>query len=215
MLVRKRRRKLLYPGGLISLSLLPFLFFASNEQYFLREPLHVLEVTYWDPADLPNSPNLVKYVNEKFTKIVLTGGLDDKIKLDYAQIAILELMQQTDTTLGIEFTFKKQAKYSSLVKLFDLCQIEGVRSHANFEDKFWVYNLWPDKSRFRIAPLRGLCYVISDYPAETTFPISILAARPIVAILSLTLFVVMICLAGRGIVLHQTAPYGKPPDQPA
>src|SRR5258706_9619246 len=72
MLVRKRRRKLLYPGGLISLSLLPFLFFASNQRYIFREPLRALEVTYWDLSDLATSPT--RYVNKKFTKIVLTGG---------------------------------------------------------------------------------------------------------------------------------------------
>jgi len=141
MLKQKPRRKFLYPIGLLSLSILPLLCLDSfYQQYLKKKSLYALEVTYWDPLGS---------ANEKFTKIILTGAEEDKIKLDYAQVAIRELIHQKDTTRGMELTFSDNAKYSSLVKLFDLCRVENVRSYVNYQNKFWVFNLWPSEEQNR------------------------------------------------------------------
>ena len=102
-----------------------------------------MEVTYWNPADTVYFPSPFRYVNDKFTKMTFTGTDDDKIKLEFAQIAIRELINQKDTTLGIEFTLTDKMKYSTLVALFNMCKVEGARTYLHYQDKFWVFNLWP------------------------------------------------------------------------
>ncbi len=101
----------------------------------------MLEVTYWEPTDTVDSHNPMKYVNEKFIKVTLNGTVEDKIKLDSVQLTIRQLIHQKDTTLGIEFTFTNNAKYSSVVRLFNLCKIEGARTYLNHENKLWVFNV--------------------------------------------------------------------------
>lgn len=141
---RKPRRKLIYPIGLLSLSILPLLCYIFLYQQYLKEnSLRVIEVTYWTPSDTRAiSPSPFRYVNEKFTKMTFTGT-DDKVKLEFAQIAIRELINQKDTTLGIEFTLTDKMKYSTLVALFNLCEVEGARTYLHYQDKFWVFNIWP------------------------------------------------------------------------
>jgi hypothetical protein len=142
MLRPESRRKLLYPLGLMGFLILPFIYFHSFYDYLNYHDNTVnYEVIYWHPSDTAHSP--LKYVNEKFMKINLTGSDEDKIKLEFAEIAIRELIHQPDTTIGIEFTFKDGAKFSSLIKLLEICEQEGVRAYVNHNDKFWVFNLRP------------------------------------------------------------------------
>src|SRR6187549_3084770 len=115
---RKPRRKLIYPIGLLSLSILPLLYYNFlYQQYLHQDSLRVIEVTYWDPVDTAYNP--FKYVNEKFTKVTL-NGTDDNNKLELGQFAIRELINQRDTTFGIEFTLTDNTKYSTLVELYNI-----------------------------------------------------------------------------------------------
>jgi hypothetical protein len=140
---RKPRRKLIYPIGLLSLSILPLLCFNSlYQKYLYRDSLSVIEVSYWNPADTAYNP--FKYVNEKFTKITF-DGTDDNSKLKLGQVEIRELLTQRDTTLGIEFTLTDNAKYSTLVALFNICEIEGAWTYLHYKDKFWVFNIWHNR----------------------------------------------------------------------
>ncbi len=147
MLQRRPGRKLLYPAGLFSLAVIPFLIYAScYKKIFLGQSEGCIEIIYWDPKDtsgLMSSP--LKFVNDKFMRITLTGAKEDEIKLAFAQVAIRELMQSEDSTMGIEFTFGKNVKYELLVKLIDICNNEGIFSYLNHEDKFWVFNLYSNK----------------------------------------------------------------------
>lgn len=117
-----------------------------HQQFQKRNNQRALEVTYWDPRDKV-SPNPLKFVNSNFTKIWLTGSREDQRKLAYAQLAIRKLLHQPDRTLGIEFILTDNAKYSSLVQLFNLCEVEGADSYVHYKNKFWVFNLWPHKPK--------------------------------------------------------------------
>ena len=137
---RTPRRKLVYPIGLLSLSILPLLCYNFLYQKYLhKDSLRVIEVNYWNAADTAYSP--FKYVNEKFTQITL-NGTDDINKLELGQLAIRELINQRDTTLGIEIVLTDNTKYSTLVELYNICEIEGARTYLHYKDKFWVFNIW-------------------------------------------------------------------------
>ncbi|MBL0741966.1 hypothetical protein [Chryseolinea lacunae] len=157
--------------GIVGLSLFAvFLFFSLGP---FPAKLRVLEVNYWDPRDADYSP--FKYVNKKFEHITLTGNKDeDAIKLKDAQLAIQDLMNDPDSSKGIEFTFKDDAKYGTLVSLFSICKKQNVRSYLNYHDKFWVFNFKPN---FSEPPYRtsGICggtlshILIPEQPQKNTF----------------------------------------------
>ena len=117
------------------------------QQYLHQDSLRVIEVTYWDPVDTAYNP--FKYVNEKFTKVTL-NGTDDNNKLELGQFAIRELINQRDTTFGIEFTLTDNTKYSTLVELYNICEIEGARTYLHYKDKFWVFNIWYNRKEDNI-----------------------------------------------------------------
>ena len=195
MIKHKPGRRLFYPPGLITLTFLPLLLLSSHDQqYFQDHTLHALEVIYLDPAD--DRFCLMKYVNERFEKITITGGEDDKIKLDYAEVAIRELIQKKDTTLGIEFTLTNHARYSSLVRLFDICQKESVRSYFSYGNKFWVCNLWPKKNESSsFGFICGTVTHVASYKANSRLVISFLLTRPVFACLSLLFFAMLVSLS--------------------
>lgn len=145
MIGREPRRKFNSPIDLIILSCLAFLGLSFiNQQIQERSCLRALEVTYWSPRDT-FYPSPKSFVNENFNRITLTGSKYDEDKLRFVQSAIRKLIHQSDRTRGIEITLTDQVKYSSLVKLFDLCNQEEVPSYAHYKNKFWVFNLHPRK----------------------------------------------------------------------
>lgn len=148
MLRHKPKRKLLLPAGIISLSLLSFLCIEFIHQELAKKnSLGILEFVAWDPLDRGQiNPN--DYVTEKFTKIKLTGGDEDKDKLRLAKKAIHKLLQKKDTTLGFEFTFGPHSKYASLAELCSLCEVEDVPSYYCRGNKFWILNIDPQPRRF-------------------------------------------------------------------
>ena len=154
MLRRRTRRKLLYPAGLVSFAVIPFLIYAfTYKKIFLSQSEGCIEIIYWNPTDTSSlMPSPLKFVNDKFLQITLTGAKEDEVKLDFARIAIRELMQNEDSTMGIAFTFGKEAKYESLIRIIDMCNDENVRSYVNHEDKFWVFNLYA-KQRKRLKEI--------------------------------------------------------------
>ena len=140
MIVRKQRRKLLYPFGLFSLSLLSLLCCHSFCQEWQRKgSLRAIEVTYWDPK-YSFGPDPLKLVNRRFTKIILTGSETDELKIESAQKLVRDMMHKKYPTPGIEFIFEEGAKYESLVRVFNLCEAENVSRYMNYQNKFWIFN---------------------------------------------------------------------------
>jgi hypothetical protein len=141
MIVRKQRRKLLYPPGLITLSVLSLLFchFVYYE-WQRKELLHVIEVTYWDPNHPYGSVDPLKLVNGRFKKIVLTGSETDELRLEFARDLIRDLMRKKYPAPGIEITFGDGAKYASLIRLLDICETENVKRYMNYQNKFWIFS---------------------------------------------------------------------------
>ncbi len=145
------RRKMFYPAGFISLSLFFFLGITTISK---RLPIrfNCIEVSYPDSGTFHIfNFNPIVFPKENFTRIELTGENEDNTKLVNAQALIKELMNQEDSTKGLEFMFHHGAKYSSLVRLFDLCNIEGARTYLNYGDKFWVFGL-RIRSNARLVP---------------------------------------------------------------
>ena len=141
MIARKQRRKLLYPPGLLTLSVLSLLFchFVYDE-WQRKELLGAIEVTYWDPRHPYGSIDPLKLVNGRFRKIVLTGSETDELRLEFARDLIRDLMRKNYPAPGIEITFEDGAKYASLIRLLDLCETENVKRYMHYQNKFLIFS---------------------------------------------------------------------------
>lgn len=89
---RKKRKKIYYIPGIISLTILPFLFIHFADKELKANSIAVIPIVLTD-TNLPKKfPEVFKDYKETFppkrnyTDIVLTGNLkDDGIKLEFAQ----------------------------------------------------------------------------------------------------------------------------------
>jgi hypothetical protein len=78
--------------------------------------------------------------NKSFAKIHLTGEASDQIKLQFLQIVVRKLIHQSDTTQGFEISLGDAVKFGSFVRLFEICEVEGVSGFVYFDDQFWIFN---------------------------------------------------------------------------
>jgi hypothetical protein len=109
-----------------------------------------------------------------YHRILLTGTeAEDKVCLEYAQLAMRQMMASRDTVAGIQIHFGKQAKYGSFIRVLDICKIENIRTYMPYQDDIWVYNTTPPGSRepeiFPIcgfASRRGYSCFISPLPTQ-------------------------------------------------
>ena len=105
----------------------------------MKSSEHCLEVTYPERKDVTRIVS--KYVGNRIIKITLHGDEEgDQSKLESVQLEIRRLLRSGDLKAGIEITFTDGAKYSSLIRLLDLCTIEGAKMYMHYENKFWIFN---------------------------------------------------------------------------
>lgn len=151
-------KKIYYLPGLISLIFLSILCYQFNF-YKIPKEQRMLEVTMWNPRDTLDYPqfgNPLKFVNDKFVKIKLNGEASDKIKLEFTQLVIRDLVKQDASTGGIELIFDQKANYSSLTKIYDLCETEGAWRYFYFQNKFWLSKYAITKGMASLTPICGI-----------------------------------------------------------
>ncbi len=198
----QRIKKIYYVPGLISLIFLPILCYYFQ---FTKSPKEqrILEVTMWNPRDTVEYPqfgNPLKFVNDKFIKIKLNGEASDKIKLEFTQLVIRDLVKQDFSTEGIELIFDQNANYSSLIKIYNLCEIEGALRYCHFKNKFWVFKHPLTKKMASITPICGTSAFQSNKFTTTEKDselIEFLVSNKIMALVSCTLFLVLSFLSIR------------------
>lgn len=163
----------------------------------------MLEVTMWNPRDTLDYPqfgNPLKFVNDKFVKIKLNGEASDKIKLEFTQLVIRDLVKQDASTEGIELIFDQKANYSSLTKIYDVCEIEGAWRYFHFQNKFWVFKHPITKGMASLTPVCGISAFQSNKFTTTgkdSDSFKFLVVNKIMALVSCALFLVLSFLAIR------------------
>jgi hypothetical protein len=157
----KHKKHFLYPTGFISLLLLATLciWYLQQRQAFVV--LKAKEVTWWNEnmnyaknytksrADLnmpiePEEEMFKVHPKREFIEINLTSNANEnKIKLDFAQLAIRELISTKDTVKGVHFSFDNQAKFWTLIRTLDICEVEKAPVYVGETNNIWVFNLKP------------------------------------------------------------------------
>jgi hypothetical protein len=148
---KARRKRIYYIPGIISLAILPFIFILFADKEIKAKSLGVIPLVLAD-TNLPNKfPELFKDYKGTFppkrnySDIVFTGSeKSDKIKLDFSQIKIREILSANDSTNGIHFQFTDSSQYWTFVKSIDILRIEGAKTYMPLDKDLWFYHFPTD-----------------------------------------------------------------------
>lgn len=129
----RRTPKLFYASGLLSLILLPLLCM----QYFLyrhapSESQYILELVVSEES---KSPERLKGISNNCQQFVLNGDTNDAMKLNDARL----IVREPKNLKQLAFVFTNRAKYSSLVKLVEICLLEKVPAYRLYQNTFWIF----------------------------------------------------------------------------
>jgi hypothetical protein len=147
----RNKRRLYYTGGLISLILLPILCISYFQYHKVLNKTHLMEVNWtseerWreEFKDSSNPTSFFQQSDIEFLEIKLNGNdRENKIKLDNAQIEIRRIIATKDTTKGVHFYFETNSKYWTVIRAFDICNIEKAHTYVPFENHVWMFNYFP------------------------------------------------------------------------
>ena len=156
MKIKPNSSKLIYyPAGLISLIFLPILCIWYLYQNKAFEKFVALEITWWAPNLQLYNPHIYpreNHPNKYYMEINLTGNdLEDKEKLEDAQLKIRNLVRTQDTSTVIHFHFNDTANYWTLIKAIDICFIENATHFFPYGNDIWVSIPKTTKSRNEIS----------------------------------------------------------------
>lgn len=148
---RPKRKKIYYIPGIMSLTILPIAFILFTDKEIKQKRLTVLPIVLAD-TNLPKKfPESFKKFNGSFppkrnyVDINLTGdNQNDKIKLDFAQIRIREILSQNDTTNGLHFKFGDSSQYWTFIKAVDILRFEKAKTYMPLDNDLWFYHFPPD-----------------------------------------------------------------------
>ena len=76
----------------------------------------------------------------QFLDVTFTGDTTiDRIKLNFGQVYIRELLANKDTVHGIDFHFSDRSTYATLVGVLDICNMEDARTYAPSDNGIKIY----------------------------------------------------------------------------
>lgn len=157
----KRRLRLWYPAGAISLILLPvFCLLYFKHRVFFEKP-HAMRVYCMAK---PASSYFVPLKRQDF-EITLDGNdREAKTKLDFARLFIKQMVSEQDTVNGIRFKFTEKAKYWMFVRALDICKVENAPPFVTLENDVRAY-YWVREKSTPFIPLFGNC-MVDDRPEK-------------------------------------------------
>jgi hypothetical protein len=145
----KKQRRLYYVPGMISLIVLPIICYCYLIPFKKEE--RVIEVVFAEKYRPENKNSLIRFdtsflshpkYRRHYLDIKLTGNpTDDKIKLDFFQLRIHDMIKEKDTVNGVHLIFVDSVKYGSFVKSLNICLIEGLLRYALFENNLWALHV--------------------------------------------------------------------------
>jgi hypothetical protein len=147
-MARGKINKHFYIPGIISLTILPFLFyfFGNNLKKAINQG--VIQVFFYDPELPKKYPDMFdgQYPPKRnYIEISLTGNnYEDAVKLNFSQVRLREILSRNDSVNGIHYQFGNSAQYWSFVKALDICQMEKAKTYMPYENNIWVYHIPPD-----------------------------------------------------------------------
>ena len=137
----KNAKLIFYPSGIISLILIPLIgiWYINRHNGFTE--YGAMEINWWSPDAYKFVPTITPRFNFPtvlYKEVVLTGdNAKDKLLIEDAQTIIHNIIMTGDTLAGVHFHFSKNAKYWTLVKVFEILEIERARIYVPYENDIW------------------------------------------------------------------------------
>lgn len=141
----KHKRKLYYPVGLLSLSVLLFMFVVHVLNDYIAHPRSILEVN-------SSYENYDNYLSDKKKKCdidippegnwnVFTFSGDEKKNtktFDSLRVAIEQFILSRDSLRGIEIVMSRKMSYSRFVMILDMLRREKADQYKIINSTIWV-----------------------------------------------------------------------------
>lgn len=159
--------------GIISLLIIPFIFYRYSEVYLKSISRNVIEVNWFSPELIKMYPKIFtdSYPPKReYATVRITGDKSDKIKLNSAQLKIREIISNEDSQVGIHFIFENQSKYAEFIKTLDILQIEGSRNYMPYKNNIWFYVIGRRSENNSKESLvdKNDCFLCGDYRISIT-----------------------------------------------
>ncbi len=139
-----KKRKVFFPTGIISLIFLPLFCLVYFYYHHSFQKYSVLELNYLGSKSLRKMNPRFRPVlpQREFHRIELTGDTQvDRVKLDYVQVYIREIVARKDTVHGIHLVLKDEVKYTNLVRAIDIPYIEKLEQWWMNEKGIWYFEI--------------------------------------------------------------------------
>ena len=149
-----KRKKIFYVPGIISLTIIPFVFTHFAQNAIKVRATTSLTIFMADTSLFSKFPELfVRFdghipPSRNYIDIIITGSNpDDEIKLDFARVRVREMISQNDLLNGIHFKLKNTSRFGAYVRAIDILKSEGGKTYMPLNDDIWFYNLRPDSKQ--------------------------------------------------------------------
>src|SRR5688572_20842892 len=147
-MITKTTKKFYYIPGIFSLIIVPVLFYYYGSHYIKTLHQGTIDLFWFDPELTKKYPEVFsgQYPEKRnYIDIQLTGEEQrDKVKLDFAQVRIREILAHNDSINGLHFNFSSESEYWSFVKALDILGAEGAKTYMPYENDLWFYHTPPD-----------------------------------------------------------------------
>lgn len=146
-----KHKKQFYIPGIISMTILPFIFISFANKKIQKKPPILTRVYFANKnfgryfSAMTEKSDDAFPPKRKYIEINLSGNdKADQIKLDFAQIRVRKLLTQKDYDNGIHFRFGDSAGYWTFVKAICILHFEKAKTFAPIDNDLWFYQLPPD-----------------------------------------------------------------------
>ena len=159
----KQFKRIVYIPGIISLCILPVLFYSYNQRH-LRAAIPIAFPAASSPEKFLHAFSEDNFpVPRTYTDIKFTGDQrSDELKLAFARLRTKEILSGKDSLNGLHFSFAALSNYGIFVRTIDMLRSEKAVTYAPLRSDLWFYYIPPrPKERIEDLPLIG-CGIIRE-----------------------------------------------------
>jgi len=141
-----KRRKLFYVPGMMSLLVVPVLFYYSfNPTPVKRQPV----IKFFAPKESMARPY---FKGKKINTVYLDDNHSLNVeKLDFIAQEALKLKFYHDTTQIIKVQFTEEATYGEFVQLVNSMQMNSIKRYILFNNSFYIFGEYPPESQYYLT----------------------------------------------------------------